>query len=246
MEKVDISKKYMLHEIIKLVNNRFGDKEIAHMNSIILRMWYEYINMKMDNQDLKINLKQMDNFEIMYNNNIFTLKFFQIIIKINEKQLSFLVNQIYEYFEKKYPVDFNYKLINPIYFSLFFYDLLDKIIKVKYDNINISEIKLLRENSVAVNIEESERYKALLDKNYKMYSPFPSNLKIDTPRRRLEKNLKYILQKGYGYNNEYAIFYNNEPYLRDGQHRVAILKYFYGNIDIKIVRFYLKDNYFYS
>lgn len=148
-------------------------------------------------------------------------------------------------FKKKYPINFDYKLIDPIYFSIFFYDLLDKIVKVKYDNINISKIKLLRKNASAVSMNESERYKALLDKNYKMYSPFNSNLAIHSPRDRLDNALKSISNNGYGYNNQYAIFYNDEPYLRDGQHRVAALKYLYGDIDIKIIRFYLKENFFY-
>lgn len=235
----------MLYKIFRFLNNRFDDKEIAHMNSIILRMWYEYVNMQANNQDIIINLNQMNNFEIKYENKHFILIIFQSIFQLNKRQMALLIKEIYEYFGKKYPINFDYKLINPIYFSIFFYDLLDKIVKVKYDCINISQIKLLRKNSVAVSIEQSERYKALLDETYEMYSPFSSNLKIDTPRKRLEKNLESILQNGYGYNNQYAIFYNDEPYLRDGQHRAAILKYLYGDIDIKIVRFYLKDNYFY-
>ena len=129
---------------------------------------------------------------------------------------------------------------------MFFYDLLDKIIDVKYDKINIKDIKLLRKGLKPVSINESERYKALIDSSYEMYSPFKSNLFIDTPRDRLNNVLNIVKENGYGKNDQYAILYNDEPYLRDGQHRVSALKYIYGDIDIYVIRFYLKDNYFYE
>ena len=158
----------------------------------------------------------------------------------------FSFSKIYQYFKDEYPINYDYKLIDPIFFSLFFYDVLDKIEKVNYDVINISDIRLLRYKSKPVSMDESERYKALIDENYEMYSPFNSNLTIETPKQRLKRSLKSIKEKGYGYNDQYAIFYNDEPYIRDGQHRVAVIKYLYGDIDIKIIRVYLKDNYFYD
>lgn len=235
----------MLNIIFDILNNRFDDKNIAQMCALILRSWYEQYNIKLNKKELNFELIQMSNFKIKFNNHLFELNIFRQTIMINEQEMEFLVEEIYNYFQKKYPINFDYKLIDPIYFSIFFYDLLDKIVKVKYDNINISKIKLLRKNASAVSMNESERYKALLDKNYKMYSPFNSNLAIHSPRDRLDNALKGISNNGYGYNNQYAIFYNDEPYLRDGQHRVAALKYLYGDIDIKIIRFYLKENFFY-
>lgn len=235
----------MLNIIFDILNNRFDDKNIAQMCALILRSWYEQYNIKLNKKELNFELIQMSNFKIKFNNHLFELNIFRQTIMINEQEMEFLVEEIYNYFQKKYPINFDYKLIDTIYFSIFFYDLLDKIVKVKYDNINISKIKLLRKNASAVSMNESERYKALLDKNYKMYSPFNSNLAIHSPRDRLDNALKSISNNGYGYNNQYAIFYNDEPYLRDGQHRVAALKYLYGDIDIKIIRFYLKENFFY-
>lgn len=235
----------MLNIIFDILNNRFDDKNIAQMCALILRSWYEQYNIKLNKKELNFELIQMSNFKIKFNNHLFELNIFRQTIMINEQEMEFLVEEIYNYFQKKYPINFDYKLIDPIYFSIFFYDLLDKIVKVKYDNINISKIKLLRKNASAVSMNESKRYKALLDKNYKMYSPFNSNLAIHSPRDRLDNALKSISNNGYGYNNQYAIFYNDEPYLRDGQHRVAALKYLYGDIDIKIIRFYLKENFFY-
>lgn len=227
-------------------SNNMSESEINHLYSTILRAWYEKNEMYRYNKVQNFTLNQMDKFEISFTGEYFVLLLFndKFIKKCSE--LDMMVDNIYEYFSLKYPINYDYRLIDPVYFSLFFYDLLDKIIDIKYDEINIKEIKLLRKNSLAVGMEMSERFKALVDKNYKMYSPFKSNLIINTPEQRLNNAFESIKENGYGYNNQYAIFYNDEPYLRDGQHRIASLKYLYGNIDIKIIRFYLKDNYFYE
>lgn len=227
-------------------NNNMSESEINHLYSIILRAWYEKNEMYKHDKLQSFTLKQMDNFEISFTGESFILLLIGNKIIKKDNDLDKIVDNIYEYFSKIYPINYDYRLIDPVYFSLFFYDLLDKIIDVKYDEINIKEIKLLRKNSLAVGMEMSERFKALVDKNYKMYSPFKSNLIINTPEQRLDNAFKSIEKNGYGYNNQYAIFYNDEPYLRDGQHRIASLKYLYGNIDVKIVRFYLKNNYFYE
>lgn len=236
-----------MNEINSVINsNNMNESEINHMYSIILRAWYEKKEMDKHNQVQNFTLKQMDNFEISFTDDHFVLSSMDNMIVKKYSDLETLVESIYDYFAKKYPVNYDYRLIDPVYFSLFFYDVLDKIVDIKYDEINIKDIQLLRKNSAAVGMEMSERFKALVDKNYKMYSPFKSNLIINTPEQRLNNAFNSIEKNGYGYNNQYAIFYNDEPYLRDGQHRVASLKYLYGNIDIKIIRFYLKNNYFYE
>ncbi len=229
-----------MKKLIEYVEHNYNRKDIAHIYSIILRTNYEMIK-----HDNSFELNQMDNFNIKYNNEFeFTLD--NNIFKITKEKIKELVNYIYNYYEKEYPINYDYKLIDPIYFSLFFYDLLDKIIHVKEDTINIKDIRLLRYKSNPVKMEDSERYKALLDTNYKMYSPFKSNSVNETPEERLQNILKSIKEKGYGYDNQIAVFYNDEPYIRDGQHRVSAVKYLNGDTDIKIIRFYLKDNYFYE
>ena len=125
-------------------------------------------------------------------------------------------------------------------------DLLDKIVDVKYDIVNVSDFKLLRHNSAPVSMEESESYKALINNGKRIYTPFKSNHIIDSDYDRLKASLNSIKENGYPYHDKLVILYNDEMFIRDGQHRVAVLKYLYGNIDVKVVRFYLKDNYFYS
>lgn len=236
----------MNNDFIKKVICNYSYNDINHIFSIVLRAWFEKKNMDSSDVYADFELKQMDRFVIKFNSDSFNFILDGETIKISFEEIDKIVEYIYEYFEETYPIDYDYRLIDPIYFSLFFFDVLDKIINVEYDVINISDIRLLRYNSTPVTMNESERFKALKDSKYIMYSPFKSNLLIDTPESRLNKALNSVRANGYGYNGKYAIFYNDEPYIRDGQHRVSVVKYLYGDIDVKILRFYLKNNYFYK
>lgn len=236
----------MDNNFIKNVIDNYDYNDINHIFSIILRAWYEKNKMEIKKINNSFKICQMNNFVVNYNTILFEFVLNNNITKISLKEMDKMVDYIYEYFSLKYPINYDYRLIDPIYFSLFFYDVIDKIIDVEYDIINISDIRLLRKGTLPVTMEKSERFRALVDKNHKMYSPFSSNLICETPEKRLENILISIKDNGYAYNGQFAIFYNNEPYLRDGQHRVSAVKYLYGDIDIKILRFHLKNNYFYD
>lgn len=234
-----------MKELDNYITNNFNELDINKSYSILLRTNYEIENMNKKNNKSNFSLKQMDNFTVEYDD-LVVINVKEKSFKINTKELNKYCEKIYDYFNKKYDYCYDYRKIDPIYFSLFFYDVLDKIISIKEDTINIKDIMLLRYKSNPVKLEESERYKALIDKSYKMYSPFKSNLIIETPEERLNNIYESIKNNGYGMNEKYAIFYNDEPYIRDGQHRVSVLKYLYGDIDIKIIRIYLRKNYFYE
>lgn len=234
-----------MKEIDEYIVSVFNKKDIAHIYAIILRADYEFQNIQSKKNLNKFKLEQMENFVIEYDGK-YSIFINEQKYDMDVKELKKYVKYIYKYYQKNYPINYNYRLIDPVYFSLFFYDLLDKIEFIKYDVINLADIRLLRYKSRPVKLEESERYKLLKDSNYKMYSPFKSNLVSETPEERVNNILKSVEKNGYGYNQKYAIFYNDEPYIRDGQHRAVAIKYLYGDIDIKILRVYLKDNYFYE
>lgn len=234
-----------MKKLDRFITKNFNDNEINHAYSIILRTWYEIKNMKKKKKKCDFILEQMNNFIVEYSNNEIIIKIKNEKFKLTEKELNEYVEYIYKYFNEKYDVNYDYRMINPIYFSIFFYDIIDKIIYIKEDTINLADIRLLRFNAEPGKLEDSERYKRLVDKNYKMISPFKSNLVIETPEERLQSAYESIKENGYGLDGQYAIFYNDEPYIRDGQHRVASLKYLYGDIDVKILRVYLKNKYFY-
>ena len=106
---------------------------------------------------------------------------------------------------------------------------------------------MLRRNSESVTLNESECYKSLIDNTRdKIFKLFNSNHIIDSDKDRIHNSLNNVKDKSYGKNNQYIVLYNNEPYIRDGQHRASAIKYLYGNVKVKVIRFYLKGNYFYE
>lgn len=237
----------MLSKVCVLLDkNNFIQSEVNHALSIILRAYDEIQYMILKGKNIKFELKQMKGFTVSYDT------FYVSLIMGSEKlcfqydKFEHLVEEIYAYFQNKYPINYDYKLIDPIYFSLFFYDLLDKIVDVKYDIVNVSDFKLLRHNSAPVSMEESESYKALINNGKRIYTPFKSNHIIDSDYDRLKASLNSIKENGYPYHDKLVILYNDEMFIRDGQHRIAVLKYLFGDVDVKVVRFYLKDNYFYA
>lgn len=71
-------------------------------------------------------------------------------------------------------------------------------------------------------------------KNYEKYIQ-----KFEPPYRNLErfyKLKKSIEDNGYPHNNEMIVVFGNEPYIRDGQSRAAILRYLNGNIEVSVLK----------
>ena len=237
----------MLRELLSNLKT-FNENQVNHSLSIILRAKYEIEYMITKNTYEKFTLKQMDYFEVTYSKGMLAIILFNDKIKTyNYNELTELVGEIYKFFNNKYNINYDYKLIDPIYFSLFFYDLLDKILYYKYDYINIDDFRLLRRNSEPVTLNESECYKSLIDNTRdEIFKLFNSNHIIDSDKDRIHNSLNNVKDKSYGKNNQYIVLYNNEPYIRDGQHRASAIKYLYGNVKVKVIRFYLKSNYFYE
>ena len=123
-----------MKKLIEYVEHNYNRKDIVHIYSIILRTNYEMIK-----HGSSFELNQMDNFNIKYNNE-FEFILNNNIFKITKEEIKKLVNYIYNYYEKEYPINYDYKLIDPIYFSLFFYDLLDKIINVLNRHQSVSPL----------------------------------------------------------------------------------------------------------
>ena len=54
---------------------------------------------------------------------------------------------------------------------------------------------------------------------------------------------KSIETHGYPHNNNMIVLFGDKPYIRDGQHRAAALRYLYGNIKVPVSRILFEDNY---
>ena len=114
----------MLNEINSIIKN-YSKNIINHIYSIILRANYEYRNMKTLKKIDNFDINQMNNFSVSYKNNKFIIIINKNILLFSCRQMDKIVEEIYEYFKKFYPINYDYKQIDPIYFSLFFYDLIN-------------------------------------------------------------------------------------------------------------------------
>ena len=69
---------------------------------------------------------------------------------------------------------------------------------------------------------------------------------IDNEKRLLSV-LESIKKHGYPYKNQYIILFSGQNYIRDGQHRAAILAHLYGeDAEIPVMRFIFKGKYHYT
>jgi len=60
---------------------------------------------------------------------------------------------------------------------------------------------------------------------------------------RINQLKKSIEHNGYPCNEQYVILFNNQNYVRDGQHRAAVLALLYGvDKEIEVMRFHFKEN----
>ncbi len=127
--------------------------------------------------------------------------------------------------------------------SPFLKDLVDiKIEKIKLSELrfivhsnyqgklNLFRIKPVSEIPAYYFLKGEKKY--FLD--YNQYNYFNQN-----NEKRLIETLNSIKRNGYPYKNQYIILFNDKNYVRDGQHRAAILANLYGkNKEINVMRFY--------
>jgi len=111
---------------------------------------------------------------------------------------------------------------------------------VKLDALKIAEFAAIDGNGIAIRpklITESAPYKYLTgDINaFKEYNNTFKTFSRSTDN--MDSVVQSIKQNGYPYDSFYICVYDTEDVVRDGRHRAAALRFLYGNIQIKIVRF---------
>ena len=124
---------------------------------------------------------------------------------------------------------------------------LSNLSEIKIEEVRLSDLKCIvhlnyrsdLKLTKVVSIEKTPAFKFLQgDKDeflkYNQYNYLNTN-----NEERLFANLKYIKKYGYPLNGEYIVLFNGQNYVRDGQHRAAILAYLNGSdAKIKVMRFY--------
>ena len=117
---------------------------------------------------------------------------------------------------------------------------------VKYDKIKLSSIIVSTNGLFKVpkwsRLKESRVFKALSGNFSENNNYEQSNLINQTNQERVDNVKSIIEQKGYPFNNEYLVFFNNQNYIRDGQHRAASLLIDKGDIEVPVIRLFFKDD----
>lgn len=127
--------------------------------------------------------------------------------------------------------------------------LLPNLIEIKIEDIQLSQLKCIVHsnyrgdfnlcNLVPVKNTPAYQYLKGNKKNfihYRQYNYFSVN-----NEKRLLDILESVKSNQYPYKNKFIILFNGQNYIRDGQHRAAILAHLNGlDSRIKIMRFYFK------
>jgi hypothetical protein len=158
-----------------------------------------------------------------------------------------LNDDLLEALELLYPTEgLNLKTINLVYLSLFLAERLPDLTKAKIDYVFLNEIlapkSFLRIFRKTIPLNKSRIYQVLCGKAKENDKYKISNHINQTSSERLNLILNSIKEKGYPYNNEYIILYNDEMLVWDGQHRAACLLFLYGNIEVPVLRLYFNKN----
>ncbi len=118
--------------------------------------------------------------------------------------------------------------------------------KISYDKMKLSQMIISRNGFMGIpkwsKLNESRVYRAIKGDVSENNNYLQNNLINQSNQDRVESIKQLIGQKGYPYNNEFLVFFNNQNYIRDGQHRASSLLAQHGDIEVPVIRLHFKNN----
>jgi len=131
-----------------------------------------------------------------------------------------------------------------------FLDMISKLLldltKVEYTTINLDQLKVQTLGCFNIpvirDISQSRIIKALKGKSNEQFKYQQENLRGQTNIERMNQIFTSISEHGYPYDDKHIVLFNNQNFIRDGQHRAAALFYLKGAIEIPVIRLHFKDN----
>ena len=129
-------------------------------------------------------------------------------------------------------------------------DILPGLAKIKIEEIELSELKCIVCSSHGsdlnlkkiVGVNETPAYKYLSGDKDSFISYSQHNYFTENNEGRLAALLESIKNNGYPNLGRYIVVFDGQNYIRDGQHRAAILSYLYGaDTKVKVMRFYFEN-----
>ena len=123
--------------------------------------------------------------------------------------------------------------------------LKEKIFATKYDEVFLDDLKAITyfseggqrrwksqpvSESVPFRLLQSETAGAAYSQYQKEFSTCGHSLE------KFQQLVDSMLEHGYPAHGECIVLHGDEPFIRDGQHRAAVLRYFLGNVKVPVVR----------
>jgi hypothetical protein len=120
--------------------------------------------------------------------------------------------------------------------------------KITFDKMNLDDLVISRQGLLGVpqwdKLSGSRVYKALQGDPKENDNYSQENFWNMSNGQRVSGVQEMIKEKGYPFNNEMIVLFNDQNYILDGQHRAAILWGLKGNISVPVMRLYFKGNRF--
>jgi len=127
-------------------------------------------------------------------------------------------------------------------------DYLPNLIEIKKEKIKLKNLLAISHFTFKdlilqkiIPLDETPSFK-FLQGDEKFFVDYPqfNYFGVSNEQRLLDLKIS-IEQNGYPYNEQYIILFNEQNFIRDGQHRAVVLVELFGlNYEIEVLRFYFK------
>ena len=119
---------------------------------------------------------------------------------------------------------------------------------VTFENIQLSDLIVSRKGFLGVekwvSLNQSKVFRAINGDAEENNNYVQNNFVNQNNWERVDTIKKLINERGYPFNDEYIVLFNNQNYIRDGQHRASSVLYAMGDIEVPIIRLnFSRDRY---
>ena len=195
---------------------------------------------------IKIIKKEMYGLEIYLMNQKITLDLFgNHLLQYDFDSFKEQCEMIYSFLKQNYGKgSIDYKMFSPTYLEHMLGVDIPKIERVEFTTERILSLALYEREGIStptkVHINQHSLYKKL-QQGYTDDGTKSTNHIYESNTERMNSVMKEVKGKSKLFP---VVVYGEEVVVRDGTHRLACLYYLYGNIDVSVIRVYVKNPYY--
>lgn len=130
-------------------------------------------------------------------------------------------------------------------------EMLPELVRIEIEDIELSKLRCILYSNYGgdlnlfkiVSIQNSPAYQFLqgVNQDFLRYGQY-NYCSVDNKSRLLDM-LESVKRNKYPYKDEYIVLFNGQDWIRDGQHRAAILAHLHGlDSTVKVMRFHFKGD----